>query len=101
MFRFDRQLWQHFDWVMLLMLLLVIGMALTNLFSSTHITGVGASSIFYKQLLFSAVGLILILLVVSQEYQRIAKFGYALYVIVLGLLVYILLFVKAIAGAQR
>jgi rod shape determining protein RodA len=101
MFRFDRQLLQHFDWVMLLMLLLVCGMALTNLYSSTHIAGVGASSIFYKQFLFCAVGLVLILLVVSQEYHRIAKFGYALYVAVLGLLIYVLLFVKAISGSQR
>lgn len=101
MLRFDRQLLQHFDWVMLLMLLLVCGMALTNLYSSTHVAGLGASSIFYKQLLFSAVGLVLIMLVVSQEYHRIAKLGYALYIVILGLLVYTLLFVKAIAGAQR
>ncbi len=101
MLRFDRQLLQHFDWVMLLMLLLVSGMALTNLYSSTHIVGTGASSLFYKQLLFSAVGLLLILLVVSQEYHKIAKLGYVLYGIILLLLVYTLFFVKAIAGAQR
>ncbi len=101
MFRFDRQLLQHFDWVMLLMLVLVCGMALTNLYSSTHIPGVGASSIFYKQCVFSGAGLVLILLLVSQDYQRIAKLGYALYVIILGLLVYTLLFVKAISGSQR
>jgi len=101
MFRFDRQLLQHFDWVMLLMLVLVCGMALTNLYSSTHITDVGASSIFYKQLFFTGAGLVLILLVVSQDYQRIAKLGYVLYAVILGLLVYTLLFVKAISGSQR
>ncbi|ADW16926.1 cell elongation-specific peptidoglycan biosynthesis regulator RodA [Desulfobulbus propionicus DSM 2032] len=101
MFQFDRRLLHHFDWVMLLMLLLVGGMALTNLYSSTYIADNGASSVFYKQLLFFSVGLVLILVVLTQEYQRIAKFGYALYAIILALLIYTLLFVKAIAGSQR
>ncbi len=101
MFRFDRRLLQHFDWVMLLMLLLVGGMALTNLYSSTYITDTGASSIFFKQLLFFSAGLVLILVVILQDYQKIAKLGYALYGIILLLLLYTLFFVKSIAGSQR
>jgi len=49
MFQFDRRLLQHFDWVMLLMLVLVGSMALINLYSSTYISDVGPSSTFYKQ----------------------------------------------------
>jgi rod shape determining protein RodA len=101
MFQFDRRLLQHFDWVMLLMLLLVGGMALTNLYSSTHIADRGASSLFYKQLLFFGVGLGLILVVLTLEYQKIARLGYVLYGVILALLTYTLLFVKAIAGSQR
>jgi rod shape determining protein RodA len=101
MFRFDKQLLQHFDWVMLLMLLLVGGMSLTNLYSSTYITGVGASSIFFKQLFFFGVGLVMILVMSFLDYHKIAKSGYFLYVIILALLLYTLLFVKSIAGAQR
>jgi rod shape determining protein RodA len=101
MFHFDRRLLQHFDWVMLLMLLLVGGMALTNLYSSTHIVDKGASSLFYKQLLFFGVGLGLILVVLTLEYQKIARLGYVLYGVILALLTYTLLFVKAIAGSQR
>lgn len=86
---------------MLLMLLLVGGMALTNLYSSTFVADTGASSIFYKQLIFFGVGLGLILPILTQEYQRIVKLGYALYGIVLLLLLYTLLFVKPILGAQR
>jgi hypothetical protein len=41
MLHFDRRLLQHFDWVMLLMVLLVGGMALTNLYSSTYIADKG------------------------------------------------------------
>ena len=101
MFRFDKQLLQNFDWVMLLMLLLVGGMSLLNLYSSTYITGTGASSIFYKQLLFFAVGLVTILIMSFLDYHKIAKSGYVLYGIIMLLLLYTLLFVKSIAGAQR
>lgn len=101
MLRFDRRLLQHFDWVMLLMLLLVSGMALINLYSSTYNADTGASGIFYRQLLFFIVGLVLILLVITQDYQKLAKFGYVLYFFILLLLLYTLLFVKVIGGAQR
>lgn len=101
MLHFDRRLLQHFDWVMLLMVLLVGGMALTNLYSSTYIADKGASSIFYKQLIFFAVGLVVVLLIITQEYQRVVKMGYVFYGAVLLLLVYTLLFVKPILGAQR
>ena len=101
MFQFDRRLLQHFDWVMLLMLLLVSGMALINLYSSTHSADSGASPIFFKQLVFFAVGLVMILFMATQEYHKFGKFGYVLYVVILLLLLYTLLFVKSIAGAQR
>jgi rod shape determining protein RodA len=101
MLHFDRRLLQHFDWVMLLMVLLVGGMALTNLYSATYIADKGASPIFYKQLIFFAVGLVVVLLIITQEYQRVVKMGYVFYGAVLLLLVYTLLFVKPILGAQR
>ncbi|MDD2465474.1 MAG: rod shape-determining protein RodA [Desulfobulbus sp.] len=101
MFQFDRRLLQHFDWVMLLMLLLVGAMALTNLYSSTYITDNGASSIFYKQGLFFSVGLCMILALLVVDYHRITKLSYVLYVVILALLTYTLFFVKAIAGSQR
>ena len=100
-FQFDRRLLQHFDWVMLLLLILVSAMALTNLYSSTYIADTGASSIFYKQLLFFGVGLVLILALMTQDYTRIAKAGYVFYVLIALALLYTLFFVKAIAGAQR
>ncbi|MBP8037503.1 MAG: FtsW/RodA/SpoVE family cell cycle protein, partial [Desulfobulbus sp.] len=101
MMQFDRRLLQHFDWVMLLMLLLVSAMALMNLYSSTHSADTGASTIFIKQLTFFAAGMVLVLVLMTQEYQRVVKVGYVLYVVVLLLLLYTLFFVKSIAGAQR
>lgn len=101
MLHFDRRLLQHFDWVMLLMILLVGAMALTNLYSATYIADKGASPIFYKQLIFFGVGLAVILLIITQEYQLVTKFGYVLYGLILLLLLYTLLFVSPILGSQR
>lgn len=101
MFQFDRRLLQHFDWVLLLMLLLVGGMALTNVYSSTYIADTGPSSIFYKQSLFFSVGLALVGMLLLVDYHRIAKLGYAAFAVILLLLVYTLFFVDAIAGSQR
>lgn len=101
MFQFDRRLLQNFDWVLLLMLLLVGGMALTNVYSSTYIADTGPSSIFYKQSLFFSVGLALVGLLLLVDYHRIAKLGYAAFAVILLLLVYTLFFVDAIAGSQR
>ncbi len=102
MISIDRQFFKHFDWVMLLLLLLVSGMALTNLYSASHAgEQVGVSSLFYKQLVFFTVGLGVILALQLFEYQRIARSGWILYGIVLLLLIYTGLFVDSISGAQR
>lgn len=100
MLQCDRRLFQHFDWVMLLMLVLVCAMALTNIFSSTH-TSVGVSSLFYKQCIFFATGLCLIFCLLLVDYHHLSKLSYILYVIILLLLTYTLFFVKAISGSQR
>jgi rod shape determining protein RodA len=101
MLRFDRRLVHHFDWVMLLMLLLVTIMSLANLFSSTWSGGPNPSPIFYKQLYFFLVGYALILIVISVDYAEFEKLGYLGYVGICLLLLYTNLFVHTIAGTQR
>ncbi|RJX17719.1 MAG: rod shape-determining protein RodA [Desulfobulbus sp.] len=101
MLRFDRRLIHYFDWVMLLLLLLVCGMALANLFSSTWNGGPHASPIFYKQLYIMLFGVILILPLVSFDYKELDTLGFIFYGMVLLLLVYAAFFVQSIAGTQR
>ncbi len=99
MFRFDRRLMHHFDWVMLLMIVLVSGMALANLYSSTW-SGV-ASPVFFKQLYLCLAGFLLILIFISVDYQELATFGYLMYGGVILLLLYTNFFVDTVAGTQR
>jgi len=101
MLRFDRRLLYEFDWVLVLFLLLVSGMALANLFSSTWSGGPDPSSIFFKQLYIFLFGYALILILISFDYKELEILGYFLYVLVVLLLVYTGFFVHTIAGTQR
>jgi len=101
MLRFDRRLVHYFDWVMLLLLILVSAMALANLFSSTWSGGPHASLFFYKQLYILLFGIALILLLVSFDYKELETLGFIFYGLVLLLLIYAGFFVESIAGTQR
>ena len=100
-FRFDRRLIHYFDWVMLLLLLLVCGMALANLFSSTWSGGPLASPVFYKQMYILFFGLALNFVLISFDYRELETLGFLLYAIIIILLIYTAFFVHSIAGTQR
>ncbi len=102
MLRFDRRLIHHFDWVMLLMLLLVSAMALTNLYSSTW-NGTGAvSTVLLKQSYLFCAGLVMIFVLMVVDYGELETFGYVLYIGIVLLLLYTNFFVHTtINGSQR
>lgn len=101
MFRFDRRLIHYFDWVMLLLLILVSAMALANLFSSTWSGGPTASPFFYKQLYVTLFGSALILLLLGFDYKELETIGFLFYGIIILLLVYAAFSVHTVAGTQR
>lgn len=101
MLRFDRRLIHYFDWVLMLLLILVCGMALANLFSSTWNGGPHASPVFYKQLYILLFGLGLIIFLISFDYRELETIGFVFYFIIILLLIYTGFFVHSIAGTQR
>jgi rod shape determining protein RodA len=101
MFRFDRRLIHYFDWVMLLLMILVSAMALANLFSSTWSGGPTASPFFYKQLYVTLFGSALILLLLGIDYKELETIGFLFYGIIILLLVYAAFSVHTVAGTQR
>ncbi len=102
MIRFDRRLAEHFDWVFLLMFVLVFAMALANLYSSSWVEGQqGASAVFMKQLYFYLIGLLLIALLIVVDYSELMKFNLLFYGGVLLLLLYAGIKGQFIAGTQR
>ncbi len=101
MLRFDRRLIHHFDWIMLLMLVLISAMSMASLFSSTWNGGPNPSPVFFKQLYLFLFGFILILIMISVDYKEFEKLSYLGYVAICLLLLYTNLFVHTIAGTQR
>ncbi|MCI5146766.1 MAG: rod shape-determining protein RodA, partial [Candidatus Electrothrix sp. AR3] len=101
MFRFDRRLIHNFDWVMLLVLVLISSISLASLFSATWNGGPFTSPIFFKQLYFFLFGYALILLIISIDYSELEMLSYLAYGGICLLLIYTKLFVSTIAGTQR
>ena len=99
MIRFDRRLLFNFDWIMLLAVLLVAGMSLVNLYSTTY-AGVG-TAVFFKQTQFYIVGFILILAIITFDYRILLSWNYQLYTLIIILLLITLFFGGSIAGTQR
>jgi len=101
MLRFDRRLVHNFDWVMVVLLLLISTMSLASLFSATWNGGPAPSPIFYKQLYFFLFGYAFILILISIDYSELEMLSYVGYGAICLLLLYTNLFVDSIAGTQR
>ena len=101
MLRIDRQLIKNFDWVMLAAVILIVAMALVNLYSTTYAGGTAGTHIFIRQLYFSLAGLSFIVIINLFDYRLLLTWNYPLYGIVACLLLASLLFGGSIAGTQR
>ncbi len=101
MLRFDRRFIHNFDWVMVLLLLLVCGMAVANLYSSTWSGGPDPSRVFFKQIYIMLAGFGAILFVLTFDYRELEALGLVAYIGILLLLLYTGFFVDTVAGTQR
>jgi rod shape determining protein RodA len=101
MLRFDRRLIYNFDWVMVVVVLIISTLSLASLFSATWNGGPSPSPIFFKQLYFFLFGYSLILILISVDYSELELLSYLGYGAICLLLLYTNLFVDSIAGTQR
>ena len=99
---FDRRLVQNFDWVLLLLLLLLAGVSLLNLYSATFaIRDVGGSHVFIKQIYWFLIGFVVFLLMTTFNYYALERLAYPAYVVTIALLILVLLVGKVTSGSQR
>jgi len=77
---FDRRLIQNFDWVLVLLLLLIAGISILNLYSATYaIRDVWGSHVFLKQIYWFLLGLFIFLLMTTFNYYVLERFAYPIY----------------------
>lgn len=99
---FDRRLIQNFDWVLLLLLVLIGAVSAMNLYSATYpIRDSGGFQIFIKQLYWFLIGFFTLLVMTTFDYHLLERLAYPLYAISLMLLVLVLLIGKVSSGSQR
>lgn len=94
--------WKNFDWVLfgVMLTLLVIGLLViwSTTFKATKVVGL---SDVWHQLAFAAAGLLVFFAAARTDYRTWAKLTPWLYGLMITLLLVVLLFSKAVLGAQR
>ena len=82
---------------------LAVGIAIIGLFAvySATFTPQGPSSLYYKQLLWIAAGIVVMFLAIIPDYHTIGRFAYSLYIVSIVLLVLVMVVGRAGMGAQR
>jgi len=95
MFRVDRRLFEHFDVILMLLIVLVCAMAFFNLYSASFPPKGYGIPPYIKQGYFFLMGFAIFVFIVSFDYQELHSWNYPFY----GLII-ILLLVAYFAGAK-
>lgn len=101
MIRLDRRLFANFDWVLLLLLLLVCGMAFFSLYSATYPPKPMVMPLYLKQCYLLLIGFSGFIFLISFDYQELHSWNYPMYVLILLLLIVAFFLGKSAGGAQR
>jgi rod shape determining protein RodA len=102
MLRINRRVWINFDWVTLLIVVLISVIGVLTIFSTTRQPyGTTQAPFYLKQLLWLCIGLVSLLLIVSFDYIWLSRLSIPLYVAGLALLGIVMIFGKTGMGAQR
>lgn len=98
---FDRRLLTHFDWVLLILVVVIAAIGIVNLYSATTAWPRTGLTIYYKQGVWVGCGLLLALGICTFDYRKLEYLSPFFYVGSLLLVGGVLVFGKTIMGAQR
>ncbi|APG27408.1 rod shape-determining protein RodA [Syntrophotalea acetylenivorans] len=98
---FDRRLITHFDWPLLLLIVLTALIGIANLYSATSSWSTLATPVYIKQTYWLSGGILLAAIVSFIDYRHLQHLGYIFYGLTLLLLAAVLLVGKTSMGATR
>jgi len=101
MLRVDRRYFHHFDWGLLLLLLLVSGMALMNLYSACYPPSLFGMSPYLKQCYLFLMGGMGMLFILCFDYKELHFWSYIFYALIIAFLLFVLVAGNSAGGAQR
>lgn len=87
-----------FDWILILVTLLILGVSLITLYSLST-AGISANAkVFSKQLIFALVGLAVMVIFIFVDYHYLGSYSSAIYFVTLFLLLLVVIFGSTIRG---
>jgi rod shape determining protein RodA len=99
--KFDRRIFQYFDWMLLGFVLAICGIGILNIYSTGFNSGEPSIPLYLKQIQWVCLGLILMLVVFFVDYRVIVQYAYIIYGITVALLLGVMLFGYSSHGSQR
>jgi len=96
----DSRRWRHFDYVLLITTLLLIGLGILMIHSATA-NAPELQELPRRQAIYAMVGLALMILTAAIDYRLLSSLSIVLYFITLGLLVAVVTVGQTLVGAQR
>jgi rod shape determining protein RodA len=97
---FSKQWFTKLPWGMICLVFGIALMGLTAVYSATY-TSHGPSSLFYKQMIWISIGIVIMFLALIPDYHIIGLYAYILYACSLVLLVLVMAIGRTGMGAQR
>ncbi len=101
MLRIDRRFLKYFDWPLLILLLIVSGLALMNLYSASYPPSPWGMPPYIKQCYLFLMGLMGILCILCFDYKELHFWNYPFYIFIIILLLLVLVAGNSAGGAQR
>ncbi|MBI5589862.1 MAG: rod shape-determining protein RodA [Deltaproteobacteria bacterium] len=98
---FDRRLVQNFDWMLIVITVLLAVSGLITLYSAAHAGLDITQAFFFKQLTWYGVGVLVMTASFLVSYKRFDQYAYSAYTICIFLLTAVLLAGKLVAGSKR
>ncbi len=95
----DRSLWRNFDWMLLLVVAILSMLGIAMIYSATHNT-VDLFDYWLRQLVFLALGLVLLFGIAAFDYRQLELLAVPGFVVFVGLLVAVALVGTVQGGAQ-
>ena len=99
--KIDRRLLINFDWVLLVMVLLIGAIGILNIYSASHNLYTRGEPLYIKQLYWLLVGLVLMVITFSVDYHTIVRYAYLIYLVGVALLFLVALYGNMTHGSQR
>ena len=96
----DRRQFANLPWGLVTLILGIAAIGLVTVYSATF-TAKGPSSLFYKQLMWMAIGLVVMICAMIPDYHTVGRYAYVLYAASIVFLILVMFVGRTGMGAQR